>query len=389
MEDTSALFPIETNAESPSPRSYERSSTARPSAPLCDEKPDVSRRNASRPERRIESRPGYGDPEAVRADQARTVGADEREQPFLALGAFVAGLGEARRDHAQRLDACAEGSFGCADHGFTGKADDREVDACRNLLDRVIAGDAGDRLSGTVHRVGDAREVLAQDVSEELTSNGSTPGRGAEDRNRRGGEEGPKRLRDGDMITLVYPGKVRLGRSDLEADLQDPALELPLDVEARIREHPRHRPVVRHHLRHEPLDPELVRTSRELLEQTGSKPVPLQFVGNGERDLGSRDVTQTRVARERDDPLLPLRPRDHTDVRPPVVPVRLDERLCQTRPDLRGSVEALVEAPLGEAGEELEHGLDVRRMRRAQTQRPAVTQKDVVDVDHGVDSLHA
>ena len=56
---------------------------------------------------------------------------------------------------------------------------------------------------------------------------------------------------------------------------------------------------------------------------------------------------------------------------------------------MRGPVEALVEAPLGEAGEELEHGLDVRRMRRAQTQRPAVTQKDVVDVDRGVDSLHA
>ena len=39
MEDTSALLPIETNADSPSPRAAASARKARPSAPLCDEKP--------------------------------------------------------------------------------------------------------------------------------------------------------------------------------------------------------------------------------------------------------------------------------------------------------------------------------------------------------------
>ena len=72
---------------------------------------------------------GDGDAETVRADQTRAVGADEREQPLLALGAFAAGLGEARGDHAQRLHARAQRGLGCLDDRFTGKADDSEVDA--------------------------------------------------------------------------------------------------------------------------------------------------------------------------------------------------------------------------------------------------------------------
>ena len=39
FDETSALFPIETKAERPSPRDSAASSRARPSAPLCDEKP--------------------------------------------------------------------------------------------------------------------------------------------------------------------------------------------------------------------------------------------------------------------------------------------------------------------------------------------------------------
>jgi hypothetical protein len=39
FDETSALLPIETNAENPSPRPLVFSSSARPRAPLCDEKP--------------------------------------------------------------------------------------------------------------------------------------------------------------------------------------------------------------------------------------------------------------------------------------------------------------------------------------------------------------
>ena len=88
------MFPIETNAEKPSPRSAAFSSSARPSAPLCDEKamrPGGIARGA-----KVAFRPsaGHGDAEAVRADQPRAVRADEREQPRLPLDALLADLGE-------------------------------------------------------------------------------------------------------------------------------------------------------------------------------------------------------------------------------------------------------------------------------------------------------
>ena len=84
FDETSALLPIETNAERPSPRAAPRSSSARPSAPLCDEKPMLPGGNvrgakvAFSPGRRRE------DAEAVRADQPRAVRAHEREQLVLA-----------------------------------------------------------------------------------------------------------------------------------------------------------------------------------------------------------------------------------------------------------------------------------------------------------------
>ena len=46
FDETSALLPIEMNADSPSPLASARSSTASPSAPLCDEKPIFPAGNA-------------------------------------------------------------------------------------------------------------------------------------------------------------------------------------------------------------------------------------------------------------------------------------------------------------------------------------------------------
>ncbi len=105
FEDTSALFPIETNDESPSPRASARSSSARPSAPLCDEKPIAPLRERARREGRVQAHRRGGDPEAVRADEPRAVRADEREQLLLALDSLATDLGEAGGDHAERADA--------------------------------------------------------------------------------------------------------------------------------------------------------------------------------------------------------------------------------------------------------------------------------------------
>ena len=90
FEETSALLPIETKAERPSPRASAASSSARPSAPLCEEKPmlPLGAERAAKVAFRLGA--GDGDPEAVRADQPRAVRADEREQPLLPLGALAA-----------------------------------------------------------------------------------------------------------------------------------------------------------------------------------------------------------------------------------------------------------------------------------------------------------
>ena len=102
------MLPIETNAESPSPRASARSRIARPSAPLCDEKPILPGGNARGAKVAFSPEAVDGDPEAVGSDQASAVGADEREQLVLSLDPFDAGLREPRRDDAERADAVLE-----------------------------------------------------------------------------------------------------------------------------------------------------------------------------------------------------------------------------------------------------------------------------------------
>ena len=54
FDDTSALFPIETKDEKPSARETLRSKSARPRAPLCEEKPILPGRKGTWRERRVE-----------------------------------------------------------------------------------------------------------------------------------------------------------------------------------------------------------------------------------------------------------------------------------------------------------------------------------------------
>ena len=93
------------NDEKPRLRSDAFSSSASPSAPLCDEKPIGPGGSARGPNVAFSDGPGDGDAEAVRADEAAAVRADEREQLLLALAALLADLREAGRDHAERADA--------------------------------------------------------------------------------------------------------------------------------------------------------------------------------------------------------------------------------------------------------------------------------------------
>ena len=105
--ETSALLPTETNAERPSPRVSATSSSASPSAPLCDEKPMWPGGTERAANVAFRLRPGDRDAEAVRPDQPRTVRANEREEPLLPGRPLAADLGEAGRDDDERAHARA------------------------------------------------------------------------------------------------------------------------------------------------------------------------------------------------------------------------------------------------------------------------------------------
>ena len=146
------MLPIETKRREPeaaSVRLLEQREAER--AALRGER-GASRRNGATREGRVQARPGCGDPEAVRADQACAVGAHEREQLVLARRSLRAHLGEARGDHADRLHAGRERAPRRVEHAFARNADHREVDRRRDVGDRRVAADAADRLAATVHR---------------------------------------------------------------------------------------------------------------------------------------------------------------------------------------------------------------------------------------------
>ena len=117
LEETSALLPIETNAERPRPRAGACSSSARPSAPLCDEKPIGPGGERARRERRVQRRPGDGDARGSsgrsrRAPCARTSASScsWRRAPSLPISANPAEITQ-----SARIPAC-ERRLGRVEH---------------------------------------------------------------------------------------------------------------------------------------------------------------------------------------------------------------------------------------------------------------------------------
>ena len=213
--------------------------------------------------------------------------ADEREQPLLPLGALRADLGEARRDHAERLDPARERLLGRSEDVLSGEADDGEVDGLGQLLERSEAADAADGLAVAVDRVGGALEVGGEDVAEQLAADRPSPVRRADDGQRARLEERPQRGGDGAVVALVHARPERLGRGDRERDLDLAAVELARDVEARVPEDREHRAVLGQHLGDEALDPGRRARAGELLEQPRADPAPLMLVRDRERHLGA------------------------------------------------------------------------------------------------------
>ena len=97
------------------------------------------------------------------------------EELLLACGAFRAGLGEARRDHAERADAAAQAGLGRAEDELARHADHREIDLVGDLVDGRVAVHAGDGDAVAVDGVRGAGEVRAENVAIELAADRAAP----------------------------------------------------------------------------------------------------------------------------------------------------------------------------------------------------------------------
>ena len=104
------------------------SSSASPSAPLCDEKPIAPGGSARGAKVAFSAAPTTAMPRQFGPTQPRAVGADEREQPLLPLASLRADLGEAGGDDAERAHALRSASSAASSTRAAGNADDGEVD---------------------------------------------------------------------------------------------------------------------------------------------------------------------------------------------------------------------------------------------------------------------
>ncbi len=376
------MFPIEMNPESPRLRSAAFSRSARPRAPLWDEKPIESRRERPRPEGRVQARRCDGDTEAVGADQAPAASSDEGEKTVLAIAALAADLREAGRDDAERTDARSERRLGRLEHVGPGKTDDRQVDDLRHLFEGLVGAHAGNRLAGAVQGIRDTDELGVEHVSEEATADRFRPGRGADDGDAGGREEGAKRRDDREMVPLVDVREVLLGRGDRKRDLDRALVEHAGHAEADGLEDVQHRLVLRHHLGDEALDANLCRARRELLQKPCADASPLMGVGDRERGFGCPWIAQPCVVGQGNDRLALVRI-ECADQGAFLDPVRVEEWLDERRARLRGAVEAEVEALVGETGEKLDEGVRVGSQRRSQPERSSVAENDVDDGRRG------
>ena len=257
--ETSALLPIDTNAERPSPRDSAASSSARPSAPLCEEKPmlPAGAERAAKVAFRLGPATAmprqFGPISRAPCERTSASSCSCRSTPSLPISAKPAEMTTSARTPLR--SACSAASSTAA----PGSEITARSTGVGDLLDRPVAAHAGDRLAVAVDRVGGAGEVAGEDVAEELAADRAAPPRGADDGDAPRLEERPQRGDDRHVVARVDVLAVALGRRDRELHLELAALELARQLEAGRLEDAEHGAVVRQHLGDEALDPDLGR----------------------------------------------------------------------------------------------------------------------------------
>ena len=382
LDETSALLPMETNAENPSPRTLAASSSASPRAPLWDAKPIGPRRKRLSGERRVDARRCHGEPEAVRPEQAGAVGANQRQQALLSLRALAAHLGETGGQHAEGPRPLLERLAGHLEHARSRDTDHGQIDGLGKLGGRADGGNASDRCPRSVHRVGAPGEATLDEIAEHRGPDRSGPGRRADHGNALGSEERLERRDDALVVAAVDVLAVALGRCDREQHLDRSTRERPRHVEAGIREDAEHGAVLGQDLRHEARDADRPGRGGELLEEPGADALPLQRVLDREGDLRSRRIAEARPAGDRHDPLLAVLG-EAPDERVAINAVRIEERRHERRAHRGHAVKAVVEALRREPREERHESIRLAGARPVEPQGRAVSEEDVTRAARG------
>ncbi len=175
---------------------------------------------------------GVHEAKAVRADHAHVVPAHLLEQQLLPLTALGPGLGEARGDDDERLDASAGAILDDLGNGRRRHRDDRQIHGSTDRRHRRIG----------LHRVHGRRlrvdwidrtgELAAQQRSEDAVSDGAGITGGAHDGDRPGMKQRPKRRRGEDASLQAVRVLGQRRRSGVQPHAHVIALRLLLELEA-------------------------------------------------------------------------------------------------------------------------------------------------------------
>ncbi len=262
----------------------------------------------------------------------------------------------------------------------------RSIGSGISLNDRT-AGTPANRLAGAVDSVGAAREAAGADIPKDGSTNRAGPGGRADDGDARRLEKRPQGGDDCDVVALVDPFAVPLGRLDGEAHLDRAAFDFPGDVEPSVLEDAKHRAVVGHHLCDERLHARGAGDGRELFDEPCPDAPALELVRDSERHFSTDRIAEPRPARHGDN-LLATVVRSRRDQTAAIVPVGRQERGYEIGYNRPHAVEAEAQAVRRETGEEGEQTIRVLRNGRAEPKRLTVAEDDIanghVQADGGI-----
>ena len=360
----------------PRPRAAAWPSSARPSAPDCEDSASPPGATPTRPMRACRLTPGavLTTPSALgptsRSPWARTASstASSRSRPS---GSSVSEKPAETTSSARTPQRAA--SRTTPSTSAAGTATTASSGASAQVAQRARRADRRHHAAFGVHRHRDAGEAAGHDGAEDRAADAALAVRGAHDGDRGGGEQRAQRGHGGDVRAVGRALLVALGRAQVEREVDLAEFGLAAGVEACACEDAEHRAVAGHHLGVEARDRAGRRDLGELLEQPRGQAAAVHLVGHREGDLGGRRLAESLIARDGDDAPAEVRQQRHAGV---AVAVGVVARHDVGGP---GAVEAQVSALGRERVEErLDVGL-VLRARRAQPQRGAIAQDDVAD----------